>query len=385
LPNKKINRTENPAYSMQKSFITGIGYAVPKFSVSQQDSIRLMSQVLKLSDTEENRLKALYRASGIKKRHTVVEDYTKLPADFEWLPKSLVNEQFPAIAERMKLFRQEALPLSIQAVESLKEDYPSNKLSEVTHLITISCTGMYAPGLDIDLVHRLSLANNVQRTAINFMGCYGVFNGLKVADSICRSNPEAKVLLVSTELCTIHFQPGNSEDETLSAALFADGSAAALIESVPTKGISFEIEKGYTDLFPEGDADMAWQIGNQGFEMILSSYVPKLLNKGVKGFIDGLLKGTALKTEDISHWVIHPGGKQIINSIEEALQIPKSYNEISRTILEEYGNMSSATVLFVLKELKKTLSKENENQSVLSMAFGPGLTLEALLYKIVHC
>lgn len=371
---------------MQKSYITGIGVAVPEYSISQEESFDLMSQILSFQNGDLNRLKALYRASGIHKRHTVVKDYTKQPSEFNWLPKSLKEHDFPSVADRMKVFKDNALPLSISAIDSLKNDYENKQLPSITHLITVSCTGMYAPGLDIDLVNHLSLSNKVQRTAINFMGCYGAFNGLKTADAICRSNPNAKVLLVCTELCTLHFQPGSTEDEILSAALFADGSAAALIEAKASEGISFEVEKGYTDLFPEGDSDMAWHIGNQGFEMVLSSYVPKLLNKGIHKFVNEMLEETDMNLSEINHWAIHPGGKQILVSIEDALRLPKNQNDIARSILKEYGNMSSATVLFVLKRLKSVLSRKNEGESVLSMAFGPGLTVEALLYKInFHC
>lgn len=372
---------------MHKSYITGIGTAVPTFQVTQNQSFSLMSQILDLDDLGKNRIKALYRATGISKRHTIIKDFTQKPDQFDWLPQSLEVEEFPSVAARMDLYKKEALPLSLNAVKALQKKLPNSELPSITHLITVSCTGMYAPGLDIDLVQQLRLSNNVQRTAINFMGCYGAFNGLKTADAICKSDPQAKVLLICTELCTLHFQPGNTEDETLSAALFADGSAAALIESSPIKNtFCLSIEKGYTDLFPEGDNDMAWHIGNYGFEMILSSYVPKLLNKGIQKFVDSMLVDTNLSKDQIEHWAIHPGGKQILKSIENALQLNKDVNERSMRILNEFGNMSSATILFVLEELMNDLTRGNENEKILSMAFGPGLTVEALLFKILfHC
>ncbi len=368
--------------SMPTSYITAIGTAVPPYTLTQREILKTMQQMLHTDNEQMHRLEVLYRATGIHTRHTVVSDYGKPPELFTWLPASLEPQDYPSVAERMQLYQKEALPLSLDAVRNL-EVHLGHALPEITHLITVSCTGMYAPGLDIDLVHALKLSNNVQRTAINFMGCYAAFNGLKTADAICRSTPNAKVLVVCTELCSIHFQPKVSEDELLSAAIFSDGSAAALVESSPRhNGFSLEITKGYTDLFPEGNRDMAWYIGNQGFEMVLSNYVSQLLHKGIRHFMERMLTDTPWKVDSVDYWAIHPGGKQILKAVEDALSLLPTHNHWAYQILKEFGNMSSATVLFVLQAIMKQLHTTDHQKSILSMAFGPGLTVEALLYKV---
>ncbi len=370
---------------MPSSYLTAVGTAVPAHAVPQSTLLDVMQKLLLLSDPQEmRRLAALYRATGIAQRHTVVQDYTRIPPNFTWLPNSLLPADFPSVAERMALYRQEALPLAQRAVKNLAQKLSNQQLPALTHLITVSCTGMYAPGLDIELVHALGLPLHIQRTAINFMGCYGAFNALKVAQAICQSQAQAKVLVVSTELCTLHFQPDNSPDALLSAALFADGAAAALVEANPAaQGLSLEMGQGYTRLFPEGDADMAWHIGNQGFEMVLSSYIPQLLREGIGRFVAEMFGQEGQGAHDIDFWAIHPGGKEILNAVEAALHIPRTQNRWAHEVLKQYGNMSSATILFVLERLWDALTPADRGRKVLSMAFGPGLTVEAQAYTVV--
>jgi prepilin-type processing-associated H-X9-DG protein len=241
---------------------------------------------------------------------------------------------------------------------------------------------MYAPGLDIDLVKQLRLQTTVQRTAINFMGCYAAFNALKVADAFCKSDPDARVLIVCTELCSLHFQREATEDNLLANALFADGSAAVLVESTSKSTLKLKFESFHNDLSREGDQDMAWTVGDLGFEMKLSSYVPEIIRSGIAELTNSLLKKISKKLSDIHHFAIHPGGKKILEVIEKELGISHSQNQSAYQVLQQYGNMSSPTVLFVLKEVIKTLSKKNEGENILSFAFGPGLTLESMVLQI---
>jgi alpha-pyrone synthase len=266
----------------------------------------------------------------------------------------------------------------LKAIENLNQS-----VSDLTHIITVSCTGMYAPGLDIEIISTLGLNTTIQRTAINFMGCYGAFNGLKMADTICRANPEAKVLLVCVELCTLHFQKRSEDDFLLSNALFADGAAAVLVESNSAKNgqKSLALKSFFCDLYFEGKQDMAWNVADFGFEMTLTSYIPKLVKTGIKSLIDRLLSTAEMQFQDISLYAMHPGGKAILEAIESSLEMKKEDNRYAYEVLRDYGNMSSCTVLFVLDKILKD-AESQIGSNVLSCAFGPGLTLESMVLTV---
>lgn len=239
---------------------------------------------------------------------------------------------------------------------------------------------MYAPGLDIEIVQKLSLQTTVKRTAINFMGCYGAFNGLKVADSICKADPDAKVLLVCVELCSIHFQKEFSTANLISNAIFADGAAAVIIEKQPDNRKCFSIESFYCDLVPQTSQEMVWQIADSGFDIVLSSYVSQAIQSGISEFTKKLLSQSKQTLANIDLYAIHPGGIKILQACEEALNITAEDNRYSYGVLRNYGNMSSATVLFVLKKIWDDIHSE-EQKNIFSCAFGPGLTLESMMLK----
>lgn len=360
------------------SYITAIGTAVPQNCFPQMQIAEFMASALQLNDYDQRRLKALYRTTKIAQRHSVLTGYGKHFSEHQFYPQTADLEPFPSISKRMKAYQDYALPLCLGAIKNLNQDI-LNK--EITHIITVSCTGMYAPGLDIEIIASLGLNTTIQRTAINFMGCYGAFNGLKMADTICKANPQAKVLMLSVELCTIHFQKKMDEDFLLSNALFADGAAAVLIESEGGKN-SLEMRSFFCDLYVEGKQDMAWKVADFGFEMTLTSYIPKLVRTGIKSLIDRLLDNAGIAKQDVDLYAMHPGGKAILEAIETALGITKEDNKYSYKILKDFGNMSSCTVLFVLKEILNDTSEADKNKHILSCAFGPGLTLESMILRI---
>ncbi len=222
---------------------------------------------------------------------------------------------------------------------------------------------MYAPGLDIDLVRHLGLNSGVQRFGVNFMGCYAGITVMKLADTIAKSNPNAKILVVGVEICSIHFQKGIEDDFLLSNAIFADGAAAFVVQSKPVKGWNLKNEIFHCDLIPEGLDDMAWYIRDSGFEMKLSSYIPSLLNGNLQKLIDKLHADLDNDTT-IDHYAIHPGGRKILEVVAPILKIESSALSASYNILRDYGNMSSVTVIFVLKELLSRLNKENNQQNI---------------------
>ncbi|MFD2513064.1 type III polyketide synthase [Pontibacter locisalis] len=364
-----------------KSYICAIGTANPPFKIPQMQVADFMAKALQFDEQDTRKLKALYRVSGIGQRYSVLQDYTRENGDFTFYPNTPSLEPFPTVQQRMELYRKHAVDLSEDAVRSCLENSSVN-LQDLTHLITVSCTGMYAPGLDIELVERLSLSSCVQRTAVNFMGCYAAFNAIKLADAICKSNPEAKVVLVCTEICTIHFQKHAEQDHLVSNALFGDGAAAVLMQGQPCQEVCLELQSFHCDLAPAGKRDMAWHIGDTGFEMTLSSYVPDLIKKGIKELTDRLLQGLKTKISEINLFAIHPGGRRILEVIEQELGMTREDNRFAYQVLRDFGNMSSATVLFVLKALMETLTSKEQDEPVLSFAFGPGLTLESMLLKV---
>lgn len=359
------------------AFITSIGIAVPKNKIEQSTFARFMEQLTE-DPSERRKMHAVFRGSVINSRYSVLEDYG-LEKGFSFYPNTKGLEPFPSTAQRMTAYQHHACDLSLAAIANCAS---SDRIREVTHLITVSCTGMYAPGLDIDLVNKLHLPTTTERICINFMGCYAAINALKVSDSICRANDKAKVLVVCTELCSLHFQKKITEDNIIANALFADGSAAMLIESRPEAKTSYSIENFHSDLIRTEEQHMAWEIGDFGFEMKLSSYVPQILETGIGQFFGALIKKANIDSHQVSHFAIHPGGKKILEAVAAQLKLTNGALNESYHVLRNFGNMSSPTVVFVLHEILMRLSSQNQNEFVTAMAFGPGLTIESALLKI---
>lgn len=364
------------------SFITTIGTANPVSKFSQTAIADFMVRAMQAGEEDARKLRALFRKTGIESRYSVIDDYGRVN-EFDFYANTEDVEPFPSTAKRLALYRQKALPLSMEAIKNCFSKTDAS-IFTITHLIVVSCTGMYAPGLDIDLVKALELPGHTKRLCINFMGCYAAFNGLKQADLICKADPTAKVLVVCTELCSIHFQKENSEDNLLSNALFADGSAALLVESAPRKGLNLKPLNFYCDLAYQGEQDMAWIIGNLGFEMRLSAYVPEVIQNGIRKLTHSLLSQISHTDKDITYFAIHPGGKKILEVIEQELNISKEQNKHAYEVLRHFGNMSSPTVLFVLNQLCESLDQSANEKKILSFAFGPGLTLESMILEIQH-
>ncbi len=328
-----------------------------------------------LDEREERKLRVLYRASGISQRYSVLQDFSKNLNGNRFFKE----DHSPTSKPRMDLFQEHALTLSRQAVENTMRESPTS-LNEITHLIAVSCTGMYAPGLDIELIESLGLKTDIQRISINFMGCYAAFNALKAASNIVRSDPKAQVLVVCVELCSIHLQHNTDDDNILANAIFGDGSAALLINGTKGKK-SLELSSFYSDLALTGKSEMGWYIGDNGFEMRLSARVPDVIKEGISVLTKKLLGKVGLEKSDIDFFAIHPGGKRILEVIEQELAISKEQDAPAREVLRSYGNMSSPTILFVIKHIFDQLTEEDDQKHLLSFAFGPGLTLESAVLK----
>jgi alpha-pyrone synthase len=364
---------------MPSSFINAIGTALPIYRTSQSDILSYMLAHLSLSPAQARTLKALYKATAIDTRYSVIPDFQPITT-----PNTQNNYRIETTytADRMLAYRQHAPILAEIAVRNALEKLNGFDIRAITHLITVSCTGMYAPGIDIDLVKVLGLKPSTERFPINFAGCYGAFTGLRTADHIVRANPKAVVLVVCTELCSLHLSHQTTSDFLLSGALFGDGSAACIVSGQPTEmQTNLKLSGFFTEFYDEGANEMAWAIGNQGFEMKLSGYVPTLLGKAIPELLAQLFARLDITRNDIDLFAIHPGGKAILEATERVLNITKDDNQFSYEVLSDCGNMSSATVLFVLE--KHLANRTNKlGQKMLTMAFGPGLTLETAVLEI---
>ncbi len=358
------------------SKIISIGIAVPAFKNNQTDICQFMIQLLKADEKMERKLKILYEKSSIKTRYSVIPDYSVSVKHRIFYPKTDDLEPFPDLEQRMEKFHPAALELSLKSAENCLSKL--KRKPKITHLISVTCTGLSAPGLDLELVHELKLPSSVNRTSINFMGCYAAFHALKIADSICRSEEKAVVLIVCTELCTLHFQKSLSTDDLVANSLFADGSASVLVTSDLYRSKGLLLKSFHSEIARHGSKDMAWKLSKTGFLMSLTSYVPELVLSGIKPLMKAAVKKS--KVAKINHWAIHPGGRKILEASEKALNISSENLSASYETLKNYGNMSSPTVLFVLDKIMSD-KKNKSGETVFAAGFGPGLTLESAVLE----
>ncbi|MBT8397650.1 MAG: type III polyketide synthase, partial [Gemmatimonadetes bacterium] len=287
------------------------------------------------------------------------------------------DDQGPSTEMRMERFEADAPVLAMTAGRAALDDAGVGG-EEITHLVTVSCTGFFAPGLDTTLVDLLGLKPTVERTHVGFMGCHGSLNGLRVASSFAGADPEARVLVSSVELCTLHMSYEWDPDTLVANSLFGDGAGAVVGagEGVPVRSEPWHLTASGTCRLPDSADAMSWRIGDHGFRMTLSSRVPEIIEAHLRGWLVGWLEGHGLGLEDVETWAVHPGGPRILSSVGSALDLGPSENEVSRSVLAEFGNMSSATILFILDRLRRG----NAPRPCVALAFGPGLVAEAALF-----
>jgi predicted naringenin-chalcone synthase len=273
----------------------------------------------------------------------------------------------------MRLYEAHALGLALETIASLDL---GAEAARVTHLLVTSCTGFYAPGLDLQIIERLGLSPAVERTMIGFMGCQAAIPALKLAAHIVRAQPAARVLTVHLELCTIHLQETDTLESLLSFVLFADGCAASLVSAEPA---GLEITGFRAAVLPASAEQITWRVGDQGFLMWLDGAVPGTIARGLPTHVAGLLGGRAPR--DLGLWAVHPGGRSVLDAVEDSLGLPAEHLDASRGVLRDYGNMSSPTVMFVLGRL---LGQGRRGEDGAALAFGPGLTAEAMTFRVAE-
>ena len=375
--------------------IISIGRAVPPGTLDQVEALQLAEQCCAGSPEEADRLRRLFQRSGVNTRQFVVaRSGHSQPAGHQsnghGAPPTLLDEPIvpffpprlhdddlgPTTGERLCVYEQFAGALAHRATaEALQRAGCAS--DRITHLITVSCTGMRAPGVDIALIESLGLPREVRRAHVGFMGCHAAINALRLASDACRADAGAVVLVVCVELCSVHFQYRGQGDRLLANALFADGSAAAIVTSRDDLACTAPIALSdfASTIVPHSQDCMTWSIGDHGFEMTLALDVPGRIGAAIRPWMEQWLARRNLTVDDVGSWAVHPGGPRILDAFAGALGLDGQALDASRQVLSRFGNMSSPTVLFILDELLRA----NAPQPMVAIAFGPGLTIEAVL------
>ncbi len=374
--------------------LLGMGTAVPP-SVDQKE-LAAMSDELACSNSGQSAwLRRVFMKSGVEQRGSVLrvlDGPAQSLREFYQAP-AIAGEQGPSTGTRMQRYQVEAPPLLERAARAAL-DKAALSPDQITHIITVSCTGFFAPGLDFEMITRLGLRRNIRRTHIGFMGCHAAFNALATAQDAVRADPNALVLVCCVELSTLHFAYGWNPEKLVANALFADGAAACVVGASEAVGG----EAGASDLaeravppwqlldtasllLPDCRPAMTWQIADHGFEMTLSAELPALITQHVRPWCEFWLAQRGLAIADIGSWAIHPGGPKILTAAADSLGLSREVLRHSEKILANHGNMSSGTVLFVLNEIAEQVAAGQAAGPCVAIGFGPGLIAEGMLLE----
>lgn len=364
--------------------------------MTQEQALEMSNNIIAIDERQRRLMRVLFRKAAVQKRHTAVPH----PIAYQWLREEIEGNGRPepegngaALAEgnghtqlrwgpttreRMQLYADNAGPLAREAVGNAFDDAGVGP-RDVTHLVTVSCTGFDAPGIDIELIDGLGLRPTTQRVNVGYMGCHGAINGLRVAKGIAASEPNSLVLLCATELCSLHYRFNWDDEGIIGNALFADGSAAILVgntEHAPAAK-QFAVRATGSCLIPDSRHVMSWRVGDHGFEMRLAGEVAEKINTHLRPWMSEWLGQHGHTIESIGSWAVHPGGPRILSAVEEALTLPREATRFSHEVLAQHGNMSSPTVLFILDRLRQA----NAKRPCVALGFGPGLVAEAALLE----
>lgn len=394
--------------------VFSIGLAVPQFSVGHQVSAKFAEQMSCSTAKESKRVAALYRKTGIQHRGSVLLDETpesEIVNSF-YPPATSPTDRGPTTKSRSDRYAIEA---PVLAIASANDAIAKSGLSpdQISHLVVVTCTGFSAPGIDIELISALGLPATTQRVQVGFMGCHGAINGLRVARGLLAADPESKVLLCSVELCSLHYQYGYDPDRIVSGAIFADGSASVVLQNAgdlsssatgrdpdptdipdsnPAQNGKLHVPQSSNDLqscgignltatgsylVPDSREEMTWRIGDSGYEMTLSARVPGLIEANLKDYLADWLNDHGETIQSIQGWAIHPGGSRILTAAQVALGLTDEDLATSRSVLNDHGNMSSATMLFILSRFAET----QHPKPWVMLGFGPGLEIEVALIR----
>ncbi|MBU4466078.1 MAG: type III polyketide synthase [Actinobacteria bacterium] len=353
--------------------ILAIGTAVPETTLEQHDVRQFFARQPGYDRLAQRLVHAAFDASSIERRHSVLGELAGgARGSGTFLDEGRLLA--PSTAVRNAIYTREAPALSANAARRALIEAGVDA-SEVTHVVTASCTGFFAPGPDYRLVRDLGLAPTVERDHIGFMGCAAAFPALRAAARICAAHPDAVVLVSCTELCSLHIRSSPHPEQIVASSVFADGAAAAVVTAARPWMPGLDLDGFRTTLTNEGESDMVWTIGDEGFEMTLTSEVPRIIGREIRGAVAEFLGAAAPDA-----WAVHPGGRSVLDRVESGLALAPTALDHSRAVLRDYGNMSSATVMFILRELLHDPAVA-DGARIAGLAFGPGLTVESALFR----
>ncbi len=352
-------------------FIHGIGTALPERSLNMEQSAELLKQGC-LSPRSAKLFQRIARLTGIEKRHLAVLDYLDAANGVEFYRPASHQPHGPGMTDRTALFDRAAGPL----IDRLLEAHSHDRLGQVRTLVTVTCTHAASPGLEQHVFAHGAVPPVVQHWNLGFMGCSGALAALRLVHGLGSS--AGLSLIVACEISSLHFQYTDELDQMTANALFADGAASMLLSSSrsPVRVVDCRCAT-----LPAVAGQMVWFAGDHGLQLRLAQELPETLAQHLPAVIKQFLHDNALGPDDVEHWVVHPGGPQILDSVERALHLPEDSLELSRRTLRQCGNMSSPTVCLILKELLAT----GGHGRTVALAFGPGLTIEMALLEIAGC
>ncbi len=350
----------------------GVGTAAPPFAIDQTTAAELAAAYTDDPSGRSRVLRALYRRSGARRRGSVLLSGPEGSRPDFLPPPRAPGDAGPSTEARMRRYAEAAPALALRACTTALGAAAADPAA-LRHLVTVSCTGFVAPGVDVALLEGLGLAPTTSRTHVGFMGCHGALNGLRVARALAAAGDA--VMLCALELCSIHFQYGWEPEQVVANALFADGAGAAVV--LPGEGPGWRLAASGSCLIPDSTDAMTWRVGDHGFRMTLSPRVPDLIHAHLRPWLERWLADNGLGIGDVASWAIHPGGPRIVEAAGDALGLPRGATEVSRQVLAEHGNMSSPTILFILERLLR----DDAGTPCVALGFGPGLAAEALLLR----
>lgn len=357
-----------------------IATALPPYKVSQSKAAEELKKRMAERPATARMIDMAAVHSGIDSRYVVVPDAEDTPSKMFYSK----DNPPPGTKLRMQEYEKWSKELTTKAVGDLLKK-TNFKASEISRLITISCTGFFAPGLDYHIIKTFGLPECTRRTNIGFMGCAASvigFTSVLEALNSAKNTPAPNTLLVSVELCSLHLQTEPTRDNILSNIIFADGCAAALFAgpAAPQARPRLELLSTKSVLFDNSADLMGWKIGDLGFEMILSSELPNIILQVAAPALLKIIEEAGFSKDGIRHWALHPGGRAILDAMQAGLHLSDGEMKASRTVLKNYGNMSSASILFVMKELLEN-AEIKKGDILCAAAFGPGLTMEVAFFK----
>jgi predicted naringenin-chalcone synthase len=354
--------------------IAGLGTALPKFSVTQEQSLAYSLPLCCADENQAELMQLIFLHSGVKRRYSMM--ITGEPGEGV-IPQTFYPTEAcgrgPTTAERMAAYATHAPTLAITAARKAMAE-AGVAANDITHIVSVSCTGFMAPGIDMALIEGLGLKPTVERTHLGFMGCHGAINGLKVARGNLSVEPDGLALVCAVELCTLHYFTEWDPEKIVANALFSDGAAAVVCQNdLPD---SWRLAAVGTVRIPDSATAMTWHIGDHGFTMGLSRRIPELIFLHLRGWVESWLDRQGLGLQEVASWAVHPGGPKILEAVENALSLPGTALDYSREVLADCGNMSSPTVLFILERMRQ----QNAPRPCVALGFGPGMVVEAALF-----